>query len=115
MNLPFEKETFLVDESLELLLLGAPVVLFTFNFVASTHGFQLGVLNLLRLAVEHLDQSRNHVVKLHNLLQEVDCLSFHLLCLSKLFLREDSNLVVLVKGDVHVDAGVHVVFSNSKL
>ena len=108
MHLPFEQQFLFIDESLELLFLGAPVVLLTLNLVASADCLELSVFDFLCLAVEHLDQGRDHIVEAHNLLKEVNGLSLHRLSLAVLLLRQDANLVVLVERDVHIDSSVHL-------
>jgi hypothetical protein len=71
-----EHQALLVDESLQFLFPLPSVVFFTLDFVAGTDSSELGIFNFLRLRVKDFDQSSDHVIELHDLLKEVDALSF---------------------------------------
>jgi len=71
-----EHQALLVDESLQFLFPLPSVVFFTLNLVAGSDSSELGIFDFLRLRVKDFDQSSDHVIELHDLLKEVNALSF---------------------------------------
>ena len=115
-NSPFKQETLLIGDGFKLLLALTAVVFFTLNFVASTNSFQLCLFNLSRLRVKNINERSDHFVKAHNLLEEIKGFRLDVLGFAVLFSREHADLIVFVKGDIHVDlASVHLFKISNQL
>jgi hypothetical protein len=61
----------------------------------------------LSLCIEYLNECRDHIIESDYLFEEVNALSLEVLGLSVFVRGEDTDLVILVEGNINIYLAVH--------